>query len=515
MSDILILYGRSIAKRAAAVTGASVLAFSLALAGCGQGGRGMPDMGPPEVGVIVLMTQPVTLNTDLPGRVTPFAVAEVRPQVGGIVKARLFTEGGEVRAGQVLYQIDPASYRAAYDQARAQLASAEASAAAAKAKADREAGLEGGVAISRQEFDDTQAAARQAAAGVAQARAAAEAARINLDHTRVTAPIAGRIGRSSVTQGALVTADQAASLTTIQRLDPVYVDITQSASELLRLRRGVAAGQVGQGGPARSVVRLKLEDGGDYPLDGQLQFTDITVDPGTGAVAIRAIFPNPNGVLLPGMYVRAVITQGVDSQGLLVPQQAVTRDQTGQPTAWIVDAQGKARLRTLKTDRAVGDKWLVTDGLKPGDTLIVEGQQRVQPGVAVHAVPFGSPGGGGAPAPAPAAPAPAAPAPAAPAAPTAAPSAPSSATGLRPMAAAGGEAMVQIGAYATAAMARRGLDEVAAAAGPLDGRTLNVEPPSRPGETVYRAIVGGFASRTDAAGFCAALKARNKACFVK
>jgi membrane fusion protein (multidrug efflux system) len=501
MSNILISYARWVAKRAAAVTGAGVVAFSLALSGCGQGG-GMPEMGPPEVGVIVLMTQPVTLNTDLPGRVGPFAVAEVRPQVGGIVKARLFTEGGEVRVGQVLYQIDPASYRAAYDQARAQLASAEASLAAAKAKADREAGLEGGVAISRQEFDDTQAAARQAAAGVAQAQAAVEAARINLDHTRVTAPIAGRIGRSSVTQGARVTADQGASLTTIQRLDPVYVDITQSAAELLRLRGGVGGGQVGR---ASSVVRLTLEDASAYPLDGELQFTDITVDASTGAVAIRAIFPNPNGVLLPGMYVRAEITEGVDAQGLLVPQQAVTRDQTGQPTAWIVDALGKARLRTLKTDRAVGDKWLVTDGLKPGDTLIVEGQQRVQPGVAVHAVPFGSPGGGVA----------AAPAPATPAASTATPSPSSAASGLRPPAAVGGGAIVQIGAYATAAMARRGLDEIGAATGSLDGKTLTVERPRRPGETVYRAFVGGFASRTDAAHFCAALKAGNQACFVK
>jgi membrane fusion protein, multidrug efflux system len=395
MSHIFDLYARSIAKRAAAVTGTGVVALSLALAGCGRGGHGMPDMGPPEVGVIVLMTQPVTLNTELPGRVTPFAVAEVRPQVGGIVKARLFTEGGEVRAGQALYQIDPATYRAAYDQALAQLASAEASQASARAKADREAGLAGGDVISRQEFDETQAAARQAAAATAQARAQVEAARINLDHTRVSAPIAGRIGRSSVTQGALVTTDQAASLTTIQRLDPVYVDITQSAAELLRLRRGMAAGRVDSGGAARQVVRLKMDDGADYPLPGELQFTDITVDQGTGAVAIRAIFPNPEGVLLPGMYVRAVLTEGVERQGLLVPQQAITRDQTGQPTAWIVDAQGNARLRTLKTDRAVGDKWLVTDGLKPGDTLIVEGLQRVQPGIAVHKVPFGSPSGGG------------------------------------------------------------------------------------------------------------------------
>jgi membrane fusion protein (multidrug efflux system) len=527
MFDSILTPARPIARPAEAADGAGewdpvrrgrgagrlAVLLALVLAGCGARGGGPPQMGPPDVSVIVLQTQPVTLKTELPGRVTPYAVAEVRPQVGGLVQARLFTEGSEVKAGQALYQIDPASYRAAYDQAHAQLESAEASQAGIKAKADREAGLIGQDAISRQEFDDTRAAARQAAAAVAQARAALETARINLDHTRVGAPIAGRIGRSSVTQGALVTADQTTALATIQRLDPVYVDITQSASEQLRLRRGLGGGAVGRGGPASAVVRLKLEDGGEYPLDGTLQFTDITVDQATGAVAIRAVFPNPDGVLLPGMYVRAVITEGVEAQGLLVPQQAVSRDQTGQPTAWIVDEQGKARLRTLRTDRAVGDKWLVTDGLKPGDTLIVEGLQRVQPGAAVHRVAFG---GGPDPAIQPAvAPPPqsavAAPPPrlrqmAAPA-PSSAPAAP---------VAGNGGAMAQVGAFASAALARRSLDEDAAAAPEaMAGRTPTVEAGRLHGRSVYRAFVGGFGSRADAAGFCAALQARRRDCFVR
>lgn len=352
------------------------------------------------MGVVTLQAQPVTLQTELPGRTSPYEVSDVRPQVGGIIKDRLFTEGSNVKAGQVLYQIDPAPYRASYDQAVAQLASAEATVATDKAKADRYADLVKVNGVSRQDYDDAEAAYRQAVAAVQQQKAAVEAARINLDYTRVTAPISGRIGVSAYTKGALVTAGQTTALSTIQRLDPIYVDITQSAADLLKLERAVAAGQVNHGGPATAVVRLKLEDGSDYPLAGKLQFTDVTVDQTTGSVTLRAVFPNPNALLLPGMYVRAIVTEGVDNEGLLAPQQGVTRDQTGQPTAWIVDAKGKAQLRNLRTAQAIGDKWLVSDGLKPGDRLIVEGVQRLQqPGMAVRAVPASLPA---APAPSPA-----------------------------------------------------------------------------------------------------------------
>jgi membrane fusion protein, multidrug efflux system len=370
--------------------GGALAVSAFTLQGCGQGSQGQQGRGPAEVGVVVIQPQAVPLQTELPGRTTPYETSDVRPQVGGILKARLFTEGADVKAGQALYQIDPATYQAAYDQARALLASAEASLITAKAKADRYADLVKINGVSRQDNDDAQAAWRQAAASVQQQKAALESARINLAYTRVTAPISGRIGRSSYTQGALVTASQTDALTTIQRLDPIYVDITQSASDLLRLKRDIAAGQINKGGPATAVVRLKLEDGSDYPLEGKLQFADVTVDQNTGSVTLRAVFPNPNGVLLPGMYVRAVVTEGVDNQGLLAPQQGVTRDQKGEPTAMIVDAQGKAQQRTLRTVRVIGDKWLVSDGLKPGDRLIVEGLQRVQPGAQVHAVPAGS-----------------------------------------------------------------------------------------------------------------------------
>lgn len=372
---------------AAAASGAA-FAVAFTLSGCAPGHGQGQNRGPPEVGVVTLTSQPVTLETELPGRTSPFEVSDVRPQVGGIVKARLFVEGSNVKAGQVLYQIDPAPYRAAYDQATAQLASAQATLLTDQAKAERYADLVKIKGVSEQDYDDAEAAYRAAAAAVQQQKAAVEAARINLDYTKVTAPIGGRIGVSAYTQGALVTADQATALSTVQRLDPIYVDINQSAADLLKLRRDIAAGQLNHGGPESAVVRLKLEDGSDYPLPGKLEFTDITVDQTTGSVTLRAVFPNPDGVLLPGMYVRAEVNEGIDNAGLLAPQQGVLRDQAGRPIAWIVDAQGKAQLRNLRTARAIGDKWLVSDGLRPGDRLVVEGVQRLQQsGVAVHATP--------------------------------------------------------------------------------------------------------------------------------
>ena len=359
------------------------------LAGCGAhpSAGGPAGQGTPEVGVVTLQAAPVTLTTELPGRTSPFESSDVRPQVGGIIIARPFTEGAQVKAGQVLYQIDPAPFRAAYDQARAQLASAQANVLSLQMKAERYADLVRINAVSKQDYDDALAAARQAAAAVDQQRAAAETARINLGWATIAAPISGRVGVSSVTRGALVTPGQSAALTTIQRLDPIYVDVTQSSGDLLKLRRALAAGQLNSGGPATATVTLKLEDGSTYPLQGKLQFTDVTVDPSTGAVTLRALFPNPQGLLLPGMFVRAVVAEGVAQNGLLAPQQGVSRDEKGLPVALVVDSTGHVQQRQVQTDGAVGNQWLIRGGLAPGDRLIVEGLQNVKPGDAVHAVP--------------------------------------------------------------------------------------------------------------------------------
>jgi len=369
---------------------ALALAAALLVAGLGgcakhSGQGGNQDQGAPEVGVVTLAAAPVTLSTELSGRATPYESSDVRPQVGGIIVARPFVEGANVRAGQVLYRLDPAPYRAAYDQARAQVASAQANLITTQLKAQRYGDLVKINGVAKQDYDDAEAAYKQAVAQVAQLRAAADAARINLAYATITAPISGRVGPSTVTKGALVTTGQAAALTTIQRLDPIYVDVTQSATDLLRLRRALAAGQL-TGGPTSVPVSLKLDDGSDYPQTGRLQFADVTVDQTTGAVTLRAIFPNPAGVLLPGMFVRAEVAEGVVPSGLLAPQQGVSRDERGRPTALVVGHDGKAQLRNLELGQAVGGRWLVTSGLKSGDRLIVEGLQRVKPGQAVHAV---------------------------------------------------------------------------------------------------------------------------------
>ena len=337
---------------------------------------------------MVLQAQSANIQTELAGRTSAIETADVRPQVTGIILARPFTEGAQVSRGQVLYQIDPAPYQAALAVAQAQLANAQAVDRTAKLKSQRYDDLLKTNSVSRQDADDARAVAGQAAANVQQAQAAVQNAKINLGYTKVSAPISGHAGRSTVTPGALVTANQAAALTTIQRLDQIYVDITQSSTQLLALRQSMNSGHASKGSTA---VHLKLEDGSDYPTPGVLQFTDVTVDPATGTVDLRAIVPNPKGVLLPGMYVRAVITQAVESNAILAPQVGVSRDVRGQPIAFVVNAQGKAEQRTLKTGPSVGDKWLVTDGLKPGDRLIVEGLQKVRDGVPVHAVPAGSP----------------------------------------------------------------------------------------------------------------------------
>ncbi|MCL1500094.1 efflux RND transporter periplasmic adaptor subunit [Xanthomonas nasturtii] len=359
------------------------------LSACGSPPGGPPPQeGTPEMGVLTVKQQPVTLTTELPGRTVPYLIAEIRPQVGGLVQTRQFTEGGDVKAGQTLYQIDPAQYRASYASAQATLAKAEATLRTAQLKAERYKELAQIKAISQQEGDDTDAALGQAKADVAAGKASVETARINLAFARLDAPISGRIGRSSVTPGALVTANQANALTTIQQLDPIYIDVTQPSSAVLRLRQAMARGDLERAGDGAAKVSLLLEDGSTYPLQGHLAFSDVTVDQNTGSITLRAVFPNPNAELLPGMYVRAVLQEGVKEQGVLVPQQAVLRNGAGKPTAFVVGAGHKLQLRVLETDREVGDQWLVRSGLKTGEHLVVEGVSRARDGIEVKTVPW-------------------------------------------------------------------------------------------------------------------------------
>ena len=340
--------------------------------------------GPVEVGYVVAQTQPVSLTTELSGRTSAFLVSDVRPQVSGVIKARLFQEGSYVRAGQSLYQIDPATYQASVNSAAAALAQAQATATAAKLKADRYKTLVETGAVSKQDNDDAQAAALQSAASVAVQKAALDNARINLNYTHVTAPISGRIGKSTVTPGALVTASQAAALATVQDLSTIYVDLTQSSAEMLKLQQQFNSGKLGRSGSAQ--VTLKLEDGSTYPIPGRLEFSDVTVDPTTGSVGLRATFKNPNGVLLPGMYVRAILNKGVANDGMLIPQAAVSRDPKGNAIVQIVDAKGAVTPRPVVASQTVGDKWLITSGLNVGDKVIVEGLQKVRPGAPVKPV---------------------------------------------------------------------------------------------------------------------------------
>lgn len=336
-----------------------------------------------EVTVEAIRVEPIALQTELAGRTSAFRVAEVRPQVTGIIQAREFREGSQVEAGQLLYTIDPSVYRAAVERAQAELESAEAQVVTTRVRAERYAELVKINAVSKQESDDAKAAHMQAMAAVAQARASLKSARINLGFTRVVAPISGRIGRSNVTQGALVTASQTTPLATIAQLDPMFVDVTQSSVQLLQLKRLLSSGGAK---PSNTSVKLRLEDGTDYPMLGELQFTDVTVDPSTGSVTLRALFPNPDALLLPGMYVRAIVDQAVEPQGILAPQQAVARDERGQAQALVVDADNKVQLRPLVTGRAIGDRWHVTQGLQPGDRVIVEGNHKVKPGDTVKPI---------------------------------------------------------------------------------------------------------------------------------
>jgi membrane fusion protein, multidrug efflux system len=368
---------------------AVVLAAGVMMSGCGKkAATAAPPMGPPEVGVVTMQPQSVALTTELPGRTSAFLVAEVRPQVGGIIQKRLFTEGSDVKAGQVLYQLDPGTYQAAYASAKAALAKAQAALIPVKLKADRFKQLVAINAVSKQDYDDAAAGVKTAEAEVEAARANVETARINLAYTRITAPISGRIGKSAVTNGSLVTANQASALSTIQRMDQVYVDLTQSSAEMLKLKQSLASGSLRTAGASQARVKLVLENGMPYPLEGTLKFSDVTVDPTTGSVTVRTLFPNPKQVLLPGMYVRAILEEGVAQNALLVPQRGVGRDTTGNATALVVGAGEKVEQRVIKVSRAIGDNWLVEDGLKPGDRVIVEGLQKSKPGTPVKATPF-------------------------------------------------------------------------------------------------------------------------------
>jgi membrane fusion protein (multidrug efflux system) len=360
----------------------------------GPGGAGAGPPPPPAVDVVTLHAQPVTLTTDLPGRTAPYRTAEVRPQVSGVLLKRLFNEGDMVQAGQQLYQIDPAPYEAALASAQATLAHAHASVRTAQAVFDRYQPLVATHAVSRQDYDNAVGTLEQNKADVASAEASVKTASINLTYTKVLSPIEGRTGRSSVTEGALLTASQTTALVTVTQLDPIYVDVTQPTTTILRLKREFASGQIRSVGEGKIPVKLLLEDGSPYDQDGTLQFSEVTVDPGTGAVTLRALFPNKDSLLLPGMFVREQLQEGIVQNGILAPQQGVTHNPKGQPTALLVDADGKVQVRILKTDRAIGSDWLVTDGLKEGDRLIVSGVQKARPGmpVTVHEIATGDAG---------------------------------------------------------------------------------------------------------------------------
>jgi membrane fusion protein, multidrug efflux system len=366
---------------------AGVFVLGLALSGCSESQPQAQAQGgpppPPAVGVVTLHTQPVTLTTDLPGRTAAFRTAEVRPQVSGVLLKRLFNEGDMVQAGQQLYQIDPAPYEAALASAQATLAHARASVRTAQAVVDRYEPLVATHAVSRQDYDNAVGTLEQNKADVASAEASVKTASINLTYTKVLSPIEGRTGRSSVTEGALLTANQTTALVTVTQLDPIYVDVTQPTTTILRLKREFASGQIRSVGEGKIPVKLLLEDGSPYDQDGTLQFSEVTVDQGTGAVTLRALFPNKDGLLLPGMFVREQLQEGIVQNGILAPQQGVTHNPKGQPTALVVDGDSKAQIRILKTDRAIGSDWLVTDGLKDGDRLIVSGVQKARPGMPV------------------------------------------------------------------------------------------------------------------------------------
>jgi membrane fusion protein (multidrug efflux system) len=362
------------------------------LAACDDQGGGQAraqektaERPPPTVSVVEVRPQPVPITVDLPGRTSAFQTAEVRPQVNGVIRERLFKEGEEVKAGQQLYQIDPAPYEADLASAKASLSRAQAAVTSAQATVNRYRPLARAQAVSQQELDNAVATLRQAQADVESGRAAIRTAEINLQYTKVNAPIGGRTSRSSVTAGALVTANQTTALVSITQLDPIYVDMTQPSSTLLRLRRDMADGRLQQAKPGEAEVKLTLEDGTQYGTTGRLQFSEVIVDPGTSSVTLRALFPNPDGALMPGLFVHGMIQAGVNQNGILVPQQGVTRNQRSQAVAMVVKPDGVVEQRIVTTGQSIGDQWMITDGLQAGDRVVVEGVQRAAPGVKVQA----------------------------------------------------------------------------------------------------------------------------------
>lgn len=366
----------------------TALASAIVLSGCDQNQQASaPASQPSPVGVITLKSQPLTLTKELPGRVTASQVAEIRPQVSGIIQSRLFTQGAEVKKGQALYQIDPSTFEAEVATSKAAISKAQATIANAKAKSERYSELLEIKAVSQQDYDEADANYKGAQADLLTAQAQLKTAQINLDYSKVSSPISGQIGKSNVTAGALVSANQATALSTVTQLDPIYIDLTQSSSELTRLKKAIASGELNKDLKAHSKVQLKMEDGSDYPHAGTLQFSEVTVDPSTGSVTLRAEFPNPEKLLLPGMYVRAVVVEGVKDNAILAPQRGISRNTKGEPTAMVVSKDNKVEARVLKTERTIGSDWLITDGLNDGDQLIVEGLQKIGPGAPVNAVP--------------------------------------------------------------------------------------------------------------------------------
>ena len=381
MSRLLFSTPRTFVLRAAALF--AVLALSACSEETEKPRSGAPAVKP-EVSTMVLHPTSVAMTAQLPGRTNASLIAEVRPQVSGIIRARNFQEGGSVKEGDILYEIDPAAYQAAYDSQLAAVQKAEGVLPSAQAKLDRYRGLSRTDAVSQQDFDTAQSEFLQAQADVASAKAALESARINLDYTKIRAPIAGRVGASSVTVGALVTADQTTALTTIRQIDPINVDITQSSANLLKLRRSIEEGRLKTTG-ANVSVRLTLEDGSDYDQTGRIEFLDAAVNETTGSVTVRAEFPNAEQLLLPGVYVRATIQEGIRPNSFLVPQRAVTRNTKGEPTALFVNGEGKVELRVLTVERSIGNSWLVSQGIADAERVVVEGGQRVRPGQEVTA----------------------------------------------------------------------------------------------------------------------------------
>ena len=364
----------------------SALVGSVALTGCDQAAEQSQASAPKAVpvGVLTLKSQALTLKKELPGRISAFQIAEIRPQVSGIVQSRLFVEGKEVKQGQALYQIDPATFEADLAASEASVARAQASISSSKAKASRFSELLKIKAVSQQDFDEADAAYKQAKAELLTAKAQLKSAQINLDYSHVSSPISGQISKSSVTVGALVSANQSTALATVTQLDPIYIDLTQSSNELTKLKKAISSGALSVDSTSQTDVELIMEDGSVYPHKGTLQFSEVTVDPSTGSVILRAKFSNPEKLLLPGMYARASIVEGVKAGAILAPQRGVSRNSKGEPTAMVVSKDNTVESRVLKVDRTIGSDWLVTDGLSDGDKLIVEGLQKIRPGAPVN-----------------------------------------------------------------------------------------------------------------------------------